>query len=175
MSVEQEEFATVTVDHSPTRVSSIAAVGAAVIAGLTSAPFALYALPLGFGGIAVLASGLFMGSSRLRVTMGAAGLFLSVLIAGLFGTGPEILLVSAAATILAWNFGQNAISLGEQIGSSSRTRRNEIIHASAATIVAMVATGVGYGVYLIGSGGRPMAAVGMLSLALVFLIWAIRT
>jgi hypothetical protein len=98
-----------------------------------------------------------------------------VLIAGLFGTGPEILLVSAAATMLAWNFGQNAISLGEQIGASARTQRNEIIHASAATIIAMLAAGVGYGVYLVGNGGRPMAALGMLSLALVFLLWAIRT
>jgi len=174
MSTESEEVTTVTVDHSPTRFSSIAAVVAAVIAGVTSAPFALYAIPLGLGGIAVLASGLFMGANRLRVTMGAAGLFLSVLIAGLFGTGPEILLVSGAATVLAWNFGQNAISLGEQIGASSRTRRNEIIHASAATIVAMVGAGVGYGVYVIGSGGRPVAAVGMLALALVFMIWAIR-
>lgn len=174
MSTEQPDLTTVSVDHSPTRLSTIAAMVAAVVAGLTSAPFALLALPLGLGGIAIIASGLFLEASRFRVTMGAAGLFLSVIVAGAYGIAPALLLVSAAATVLAWNFGLNAISLGEQIGREAETSRNEIVHAASATIVAMLSAGVAYVVYLTAGGGRPVAAVAMLSLALVFLIWAIR-
>lgn len=171
-----EEPTTVEVDHAPTRASSYAAVGAGIVAALTSAPFALLALPLGIGGIGILAAGLFRGEgNRAWVTIGAVGLFLSVLVAGGFGVPPELLLVSAAAAVLSWNFGLNAIGLGEQIGRTSRTRRNEVIHGAVATVVAAVAAGFGYAVFGLAGGGQPVGALTMLLFAAVFLLWAIRT
>ena len=173
--VDDEPLATVDIDHRPTRASSIAAVLAAVIAALTSAPFAILAAPVGFGGAVIIAAGLFAGDgNRAWVTIGAVGLFLSVLIAGGFGTPPELLLLSMAATILAWNFGQNAIGLGDQLGRHSKTRRNEIVHASVSVIVAIIVAGFGYLIYAAAAGGQPLAALGMMLVGAVVLIWAIR-
>ena len=166
---------TVEVDHSPARASSIAAVGAALVAALTSAPFSILALPVGFGGVAIVAGGLFLKGNRSWVTIGSAGLFLSALISGGFGTPIEILIVSMAATLLAWNLGQHAIGLGEQLGRNVETSRNEAIHGSAALIVSLLAAGLGYLVYSSVSGGKPVAALGVVLLGTVFLVWTIRT
>lgn len=169
------EQQTTEVDHSPTKLSSYAAIGAALVAALTSAPFALLALPLGFGGVAIIAAGLVSTESRSYVTFGTAGLFLSVLIAGGFGTPAEFLLASTIATVLAWDLGQNAISLGEQIGRHSETSRNEIVHGAASAIVASLAAVIGYAVFMVAGGGRPVAGLGMLVAAIVFFAWAMRT
>lgn len=170
-----DALSAVEVDHSPTRVSSYVAIAAGIVAALLSAPFALLALPVGIGGVGILAMGLLRGGNRMWVTMGTAGLFLSVLIAGGFGTSPVFLLLSAAATLFAWNAGLNAIGLGEQIGRHSETRRNEIIHLSAAAIVAAVAVAFSFIVYTVAGGGRPVAALTLLLFGAVFLAWAIRT
>ncbi|SNZ17078.1 hypothetical protein SAMN06269185_2881 [Natronoarchaeum philippinense] len=162
-------------DHSPTKLSTIAAVGAAVLAALTSAPFALLALPVGLAGAGAVGAGLIVAESRTWVAVGVGALFLSVLISGGFGTPVELLLVSMVATVLAWDFGHNAISLGEHVGRHSTTRRNEIIHGAATTIAASLAAAVGYGVYAIAGGGQPVAALSLLLFGIVFLIWAIRT
>lgn len=171
-----DDRGTVEVDHAPTRASSYAAIGAGLVAALLTAPFALLAAPVGFGGVGILAAGLLRGGNRAWVSLGAAGLFFSVIIAGGFNAvGPELLLVAAAATLLAWNLGLNAISLGEQIGRHSRTRRNEIVHGAAATIVAALAAAVGYAAFVSVGGGRPVAALSLLLFGAVFLAWAIRT
>lgn len=170
-----EDLDTVEVDHSPTKTSSLLAVVAAVIAAITSAPFALIALPLGLGGIAAVAGGLYVTESRTWITLGAISLFLSVIAVGGFGTPVEILLISTAATILAWDLGQYAIGLGEQVGRHSRTSRNEAIHAAISVIVATIAASVGYLTYVAAGGGRPAAAVSLLVFGLLFLIWAIRS
>lgn len=175
MSADSQSVEGVGVDHSPTRTSSMAAVGAALIAALTSAPFAVLAVPLGFGGLAILASGLFGETSRARVTLGTGGLFLSVLVAGGFGTPAEVLLVSMIGTLLAWDLGQHAIGLGEQVGSHSRTRRNEIVHASMSAMVATVSAAIGYVVFATAGGGRPVSALVLLLFAVVFFAWALRT
>lgn len=170
-----DDQTTVTVDHSPTRASSYAAIVASVLAALLSAPFALLALPVGIGGAGILAMGLLRGGNRTWVTMGAASLFLAILISGGFGTAPVILLLSTAATFLAWNLGLNAISLGEQIGRHSETRRNEIVHGAVVALVVMVAVMFSFTVYTAVSGGRPVAALSLLLFGAVFLAWAIRT
>lgn len=163
------------VDHSPTKVSTVAAIAAAIVATLTSAPFALLALPLGLAGTGAIAAGLLLAEDRTWVTIGTGALFLSVLVSGGFGTPVELMLVSTIATVLAWDVGHNAISLGRQMGRHSRTRRNEVIHGATSTVVAMVAAAFGYGVYAVAGGGHPVAALATLLLGLVLLIWAIRT
>lgn len=165
---------TVGVDHTPARASSIGAVVAALLAALTSAPFAVLALPLGFGGVVILAVGLFVREERSWVTFGAAGLFLSVLVSGIDGTSVELLLVSAAAAAVAWDTGQHAISLGDQLGRHTRTWRNEAFHASASVVVAMVTAAFGYGVYSTVGGSVPVGAATLLAVGIVFLAWAVR-
>jgi hypothetical protein len=165
----------VAIDHAPTRQSSIAAVAAGVLAALATVPFALLALPVAFGGITILAAGLFVRPSRPMVSIGTAGLFLSVLVAGGFGAPVEFLLFGGAATVIAWDLGGYAIDLGEQVGRHGDTARNETIHASISVVVALAAAAVGYAVSLVAGGGRPMAAVATLLFGIVFLVWAVRT
>lgn len=171
----ESELTGVEIDDTPTKASTTASLVAAVIGAATSAPFAVLALPLGIGGIGMIAFGLIRKKSRMYVSLGAACLFLSVMVASGFGTPVEFLLLSTIAIVLAWDFGQNAISLGEQMGRQSKTKRNEIIHGAASTIVVFAAAGIGYGMYLGASGGQPVSALATMLLGLVFLIWAIRT
>ena len=163
------------IDNSPTKLSAGAAIVAAIVAALASGPFALLALPLGIAGVGGVAAGLLVAENRTWVSIGVGALFLCVLVSGGFGTPVELLLVSTVATVLAWDFGHNAISLGEQMGRHTRTRRNEVTHAAFTTMVAMLAAAFGYGLFAVAGGGRPIAALVMMLLGLVFLVWAIRT
>jgi len=164
----------VQIDHSPSKLSAIVATVAAAIAAATSAPFQVLTLPLGLSRIAAVAAGLWVTESRTWVSIGAASLILSILLSGSLGTPTELLLISMVATVVAWDVGQNAISLGEQMGRHSTTRRNEIIHGSASAVVSLAAGGLAYVIYLTASGGQPVAALSMMALGLVFMIWAIR-
>lgn len=163
------------IDHSPAKLSAGAAIVAAIVAALTSAPFALLSLPVGIAGAGAVAAGLLVAENRTWVSIGVGALFLCVLISGGFGTPVELLLVSTVATVLAWDLGHNAISLGEQMGRHARTQRSEVTHAAFTTLVAMLAAGFGYGLFATVGGGRPVAALSMLLLGLLFLAWAIRT
>ncbi|MCU4743980.1 hypothetical protein OB955_15120 [Halobacteria archaeon AArc-m2/3/4] len=164
----------VTVDRSPAKVSATGATIAGAVAALTTAPFALLALPLGLGGVAMIAGGLWATTSRRLVSLGTASLFLGVLVAGGFGTPVEFLLIATIGVGMAWDLGHNAIGLGEQMGRHSKTRRSEVIHAGATLIVVLAASVIGYSAYLVGGGGHPVAALAGMSLGLVFMIWAIR-
>lgn len=169
------EHEPIAVDHSPTLLSTYGAIGAGVVAALTSALFSLLALPLGIAGVTAVGAGLLVTESRKWVTLGAGSLLLCILVAGGFGTPAEFLLVSTVATVLSWDLGHNAISLGEQLGRHTRTRRNEIIHGAFSTLVGMVAAIFGYGFYATAGSGQPIAALSMVLAGVVFLIWAIRT
>lgn len=169
------EVESIDVDNSPVTITSVAAIGAAVVAALTSAPFGIMSIPLGFAGIALVGYGLYVKEERKWVSFGAASLVLAIIISGTLGAPLEFLLVSMIGTILAWDFGQNAIGLGQQIGRESETRRNELIHMSASLIVAGAAAALGYGVYALSAGGQPVSGLSMLVLALLLMLWAIRT
>lgn len=171
---DPDRESSVTVDHGPTTVSSVGALLAAIVAGVTSAPFAIIAIPLAVGGVAMIAGGLFWRANRRWVTIGTVSLYLSPVIAGGFGVPPALLLLSVLASLLAWNFGMHALDLGEQIGRHSRTRRNEVIHLSVITIVGLLSGGVGFAAYTLSGAGQPLAALGMLILGGVFLAWAMR-
>lgn len=172
---DETDITRVDIDTAPTTTSATAAIIAAIVAAFTSAPFALIALPLGIGGIGMIAATLLRNGSRRLVSLGTASLFLSVVIAGGFGAPVEFLLLSTITTVLAWDFGQNAISLGEQMGRQTETQRNELIHASTSMIVGFVGGGLGYLIYLTSSGGHPVSALVLIVLGLVFLVWSIRT
>lgn len=166
----------VDVDHEPARASSIIAIVAGLIAALTSAPFALLAIPFGFGGFLMLAAGLFISESRAWVTVGAAGIFSGGLVASATGgLTVELMLLSIIGIMVAWDVGQNAISLGEQLTSQTITRRTELVHAGVTALLASVIAGAAYGIYIVGTGGYPEQALALLILGAVVLMWAIRS
>lgn len=78
--------------------------------------------------------------SRLLVKIGTGGLFLYVVFAGLFQEANLTLLLPAAAgTVLAWDGGDYAIGVGEQLGREARTWRLETTHLLASALVSAIA------------------------------------
>lgn len=163
------------IDRSPARLTGGFAVGTGVLAAAPTATVTPVSLLAGVLGLVLVAAGVGFDRGRQRlVTVGAAVLFSGVLTAGAMGAPIELLLVGGTASILAWDFGQNAISVGEQLGRESRTTRAEIVHAAGSTIVATLTAGVGYAIYRVASGGQPIVALVFLLIAAIVLVSTLR-
>jgi hypothetical protein len=161
------------IDRSPTQTSQLLAIIAASVALATSALASSNGGIVGVVGVLVLGAGVFVGSRGL-VTGGSFVLLLGVLYGGLLAAPPELLIPGTMATILAWDFGEQAINVGEQLGRDADTQRLETMHAAASTAVAIAAGGLGYGFYMLGSGGQPVTALVFLLIAALALTSALR-
>jgi hypothetical protein len=161
------------IDRSPARLSSALAVSAAALAAGTSALSSTVALAGSLGGLALFAVGVVAGSRR-GLTLGAGVLLLSALVGGLLSGAAYLLLPGVIATVLAWDFGEQAINVGEQLGREADTAQLEATHAAGSTVVGVGAGALGYGVYLVSSGGQPVTALVFLLLAAVVLTSALR-
>lgn len=158
MSVDYQTF-----DDSPSPTGLALTVVPAIIAALASATF-LPAAAVALLAVLVVTVGVRNGSRRL-VTLGAVVLFGAVLLAGASDAPLAFVLVGAGATVVAWDAGTNAISVGRQLGAAAETRRLEIVHALATTGVAVVVGGVGYAAFRLSTGGQPTTGVALLLLA----------
>ncbi|MEF8843022.1 MAG: hypothetical protein V5A62_15590 [Haloarculaceae archaeon] len=148
---------TVRIDARPSRTGTAVAglVGAvAVAAQAAGGP----AVAVGGVGLAALVAGLRRGIRRL-VSLGVLGLILGVLVAGAVGVPAELLLVSAAASAVAWDVATQAVSLGEQVGRDADTARAELVHAAGSALVATVAVAAAYLVFATVTGGPVLALV----------------
>lgn len=158
-----------TVDRRPAGLSSwvsaLAGSFAFVMIGFYSWP----ALVIGAIGVIVLWAGLVRGTIS-TVTTGAFGLFIAAVIAGTQSAPLLPTLASIVLTVVAWDTGGNAISIGEQLGRSADTIRIEVVHGFASLTVGTVTAGVGYAIYRFSAGGQPVAAVVFLLLGAVLLI-----
>ncbi|WP_135826469.1 DUF7519 family protein [Halorussus ruber] len=161
------------IDRSPARLSSALAISAAALAAGTSALSATVALAGSLGGLALFAVGVVVGSRR-GLTLGAGVLLLSALVGGLLSGAAYLLLPGVIATVLAWDFGEQAVNVGEQLGRGADTTQLEVTHAAGSTVVGVGAGALGYGVYLVSSGGQPVTALVFLLLAAVVLTSALR-
>lgn len=150
-------MSTPAIDHSPARVSGALAFGAAVLGTLALAVSGP-ALLVSALGVVVLGIGLYRGSQAV-VTLGAAGLFCGVLIAGLAGASPEVVLVATAATVVSWDAAGFAIDLGEELGRAAETTRAELVHVGVSALVATVAAAGGVFVYRLTGGGPALAPI----------------
>jgi len=176
MSTELADEPPVDVDRSPARLSSSLATVAAGVAVTTSAPLSAFGLPLGVGGFAVFVVALFVNGSRALLWLGTVGIFAGALVTGATAAAPSgLLLTSVAAMVVAWDVGQNAIGVGEQLGRNAPTWRVELVHAAASTAVAALVAGVAYAVFLAGTGGQPVLALLLLLGAGLLLTWALRS
>ncbi|GAA0244689.1 hypothetical protein ACFFQF_04130 [Haladaptatus pallidirubidus] len=164
---------TAEIDRSPARVSQLLAIIAASVAFGTSAFFGTVGSVGGALGLALVALGVVRGSRR-AVTIGSFSLLVGVLDGGVAAAPAELLIPGTMATVLAWDFGEQAINVGEQLGREADTQTLEIMHAAASTVIAISAGGVGYAMYLLGSGGQPMTALVFLLIAALALTSALR-
>lgn len=156
------------IDRSPARLSSWIATGAGIVAVVTSGLYSWFALACGLLGLSVVGIGLVRGS-RGMVTAGAVGLFAGTLVAGAGGAPTLLIVLSVTATVVTWDVGASAISIGDQLGREADTTRIEAIHAAASISVGVVTAGIGYGIYRTTAAGQPLAALVFLLLAAVLL------
>jgi hypothetical protein len=114
--------------------------GAFTVAALLSGgPAAL----VGLVGLLGVTYGLFTGTER-ALTLGATGLFAGVVTAGAFGAPAEPLVVAAAGTVVTWDVGEQAVSLGQQVGRRAETTSAELVHAAGSVTVATTAVALAY-------------------------------
>lgn len=112
--------------------------------------------------------------SRTLVKLGAGAVFVSVLGAGLFRlVAPRTLLIATAGTVVVWDAGDRAISLGEQLGRVARTRRLEAVRAGGTLLVGAVAVVLAPVVEGFGSSGLPLSALAALLVAVLLLTAAL--
>ncbi|MFO7927767.1 hypothetical protein [Natronomonas sp.] len=100
--------------------------------------------------------------SRTLIDAGTGLVFLGVLTSGVVrGAPPPSLVAAGAATILAWDVTEYAVSVGGQVGARHvvATARGELVHASLSLIVAGVAAAAVLGVDRLGIDGLSFAAL----------------
>lgn len=153
-------------------------VGVVVFLGQATAPSAaIQSLPAMLG-VAVLAAALVPvrgTGSRSLVKLGVGFVFCSVLLAGFFqSVNPDHLLGATAASVVAWNAGEQAIGLGEQLGRSATTWRLELVHVGATGLVAVAAVGGVYATRTVATGTPSFAGFTATAVALLLLVVALR-
>lgn len=161
------------IDRDPAQHSSLVAGFGAVVAFGLSAFYSWLALAIGAVGLALVLVGLFRGLYT-AVTVGAFGLFVGAVLAGVETTAVGPVLISVTAAVLAWDIGTNAISVGEQLGRAADTRRLEAVHIAASTGVGVVTCSIAYGLYVTGTSDQPLTALFFLLIAAVLLLESLR-
>lgn len=166
---------TSSLDHAPTRLSTLLAVGAALVAVLTiSFSSILLAIPVGVVALVLIGLGL-AGGYRTPIGLGVGLLFFGLILIGTFlGAGVESLLTGTLACILTWDLGENAINVGEQLTRDAPTVRTEGFHAVASVMTGVVGSAIAYGIYAVASGGKPLPALVLMLAGTVLLGWQIR-
>jgi hypothetical protein len=158
----------VTVRRAPTVTSTIIT----LLAGLLVCVAALPRIGLAptVIGLVVLATGLFTGRRSL-VTLGATGQLVGLFITGASNVPTVRVLVGIAAAVVAWDVGQYAVGLGDQIGRTAPTRRAELRHAGTSLTIAAGTAGIAYTLFLGAAGNQPTTAlVALLSTAILLVL-----
>lgn len=95
----------------------------------------------GFLGLPLLAAAVLPlrgRGSRTLAKLGAGGVFLCVVVSGLFqAVGVTNLLLATVATIIAWDAAENAVSIGEQLGRGATAWRLEATHTVGSALVGL--------------------------------------
>lgn len=132
----------------------------------------------GMVGLVVLLAGLLpvrVGRERTLVVVGTALVFVGVATSGVVrGATLFRLLVAGIATVVAWDLGEQAISLGRQVGRDADTYRVELVHLGGTAVAGtgvLVATLV---VYRMDVTGLSLAGLAVLLVAGVVLTVALR-
>lgn len=160
-------------DDGPARLSAGLSLALAALAALALLSASTTGLLAGVVACALLAPGVVRADRRL-VDAGAATLAVGVAVAGIEGAPPVPLVVAAAATVAAWDVGENAISVGEQLGRAADTRRAELVHAGATGSVAAGTAVVGVVGFRLTTSSQPVTTVAVLVVAVVALTAALR-
>lgn len=160
------------ITRAPTRLASGTAIAAALVTVAATGLYAWAALGASAVGVLLLVAGLGRASAA-AVTGGGFGLFVGALAGGLAGAPAPATLLGVATAVFAWDAGGTAVTLGDQLGRESPTRRLEFVHLTGSAGAGLLASGVGYGLYWVTAGGQPVAALVFSLAAAVFLVAAL--
>ncbi|WP_459191887.1 DUF7519 family protein [Halosimplex sp. J119] len=123
-------------------------------------------------GTLVLLAGVQQASHR-AVDAGGLIAFLGVVLGALSGGAAPAVLVATAATVVAWDAGGNAVSLGRQLGAEADTSRAETFHALVGALVGLTAAGIGLVLFEVGPTRQPVTTLFVLLLAATLLVVAL--
>jgi len=132
----------------------------AVVAAAVAIPAAAMALV----GTVLMAVGVRRGTRRLH-TIGGALTFGGVLLSAGAGAAPALALIGGAAAIVAWDAGEHAIGLGNQVGREAEARRGLLAHVGASAIAATAIVVLAAIVFVLARAGNPSAATVVLVVA----------
>lgn len=161
----------VTVDRAPTWTSTVLALLAALLVCLVA--LQTVGLAPAVIGLGLLGVGLLTGRRGL-VTLGAAGQLVGLFLTGVETVPTASVLVGLAAALVAWDVGQYAVGLGEQIGRTAPTRRAELVHAGASAAIATSTAGIAYVLFVVAAGNQPTTALVALLCTAVLLVLVLR-
>ncbi|MCU4719104.1 DUF7519 family protein [Halapricum hydrolyticum] len=151
------------------RVPSRAGLVLTGLAGLVAAAGALLGGSVAaLAGVPVAILGVYR-TSRPVLAVGVALLFVGVMLAGLQDGAPVAVLVAMVGTVLAWDVGENAISMAGQLRTGA-SGRAEVVHAGAVSAVTLTVAIAGYSVFLLASGGQPGIALSLLVFGTVLVV-----
>ncbi|PSP77854.1 hypothetical protein BRC81_09245 [Halobacteriales archaeon QS_1_68_20] len=161
------------IDRSRQRLSGALAVAAGLLTLVVVALWSSSAAAVALGGLALVLAGVTRGSVA-AVVAGSLVLFGGVIVAGLADAGPVWLLVGTLGAVLAWDFGEQAVTLGQQVGRHAATARGELVHAGVSLAVGVASVGVVALVFSTVDGGFHVGALVVLLVAALVLVSAIR-
>ncbi|SDK62179.1 DUF7519 family protein [Natronorubrum texcoconense] len=104
-------------------------------------------------------------SDRQILSIATAGLVLGGFVAAGDGARLIAVLVGVTAAVLAWDIGNNAISIGRQLGPDASTARIEYVHATASLVAGLCIIAITYLSSLLFTGPQPLIVVVYLLLA----------
>lgn len=113
--------------------------------------------------------------SRTLVKLGVGCVFLTVVLAAFFrSAGVTALLGATVASVVAWDAGEHAIGVGEQLGRAATTWRLELVHVAASALVGVAAVAVVHATRTVALGSLSFAGFAVTAVALVLLVVALR-
>lgn len=150
-----------------TRTSAVLAVLAgvgSVVVGTSD----LIPLVVGVVGLLLFTQGL-LREARSWLATGTFVLVAATTLTAFTAVDPLPLLAGVALAFVAWDCGEYAVGLGEQIGRCGATVRQELRNAGGSVAVATVAVGAGWTTLTVAPGGVPVIALIVLAVGMVLL------
>jgi len=160
-------------DDRPPRFSAWLSVSLSVVATLALLSASGTGLTVGAVAVTLLFTGVIRSERRL-VDAAAATFLAGIGVVGIEGAPPVPLVVAAAAAVGAWDVGENAIGVGEQLGRAADTRRAELAHAATTLGLAGGTAVVGLVGFRLTTSTQPVTTVAVLVVAVVALTAALR-
>ena len=147
-----------------------AVVGSFAVAA--SAAAGVLAAAVTVAGVGVLVTGVLTGSHRI-VDGGGFVAFLGLVVGALADASAASVVLGVTASVVAWDAGTNAVSLGRQLGRGADTLRVEALHALTSAGVGIAGAVAGLVLFAVGPTRQPVTTLFVLLLAGAALVAAL--